>query len=141
MLVWAFKKQREIVRWLDCYRGELAQSHPPYPEASKAASVKLHGPLPRPVHDIEYTAEDDAILEDWLYKKVAGTWHSIGTCKMAPQSKGGVIDASLSVYGVSGLKLADLSITPGNLSANTANVAYAIGEKAAAIFKAELGLK
>ncbi|KAH7320772.1 hypothetical protein B0I35DRAFT_427718 [Stachybotrys elegans] len=140
-LMWAFKKQREIIRRLDCYRGELEIAHPVYSEISNARSIKLDAPLPRPVKDIEYTAEDDAVLEAWLYKTVANAWHSIGTCKMAPEDKGGAVDGSLNVYGVSGLKLADLSIAPGNISANTANTAFAVGEKAAAIFIAELGLE
>jgi alcohol oxidase len=46
----------------------------------------------------------------------------------------GVVDAELSVYGVKNLKVADLSIPPLNVAANTANTAIAIGEKAADIF-------
>jgi alcohol oxidase len=44
------------------------------------------------------------------------------------------------VYGVEGLKIADLSIPPLNVAANTMNTAVAIGEKAADIFIAELGI-
>ena len=39
-----------------------------------------------------------------------------------------------------GLKLADLSIPPENVGANTGNTAFLIGEKAADIFIKELGL-
>lgn len=59
---------------------------------------------------------------------------------MAPREQDGVVDGLLNVYGVRGLKLADLSIVPKNVGANTANTAYAIAEKAAELFKAELGL-
>ena len=59
---------------------------------------------------------------------------------MLPREKKGVVDASLSVYGVKGLKLADLSIVPRNGAANTNNTALAVGEKAADIFIKELGL-
>lgn len=135
--VWAYKKQREIVRRMDVYRGELVVGHPVFPAGSAAASVKLDKPLTN-VKDINYTAEDDAILRKWLIQNVGTTWHSLGTCKMAPLEKGGVVDSSLSVHNVKNLKIADLSIPPGNVAANTADTAFAIGEKAADMFIKEL---
>lgn len=93
--------------------------------------------------DIAYSAEDDAVLERWIRENISTTWHSLGTCKMLPRDGDGargVVGASLSVYGVSGLKIADMSIVPGNVAANTNNTALAIGEKAADIFIRELGL-
>jgi len=59
---------------------------------------------------------------------------------MAPREKTGVVDGNLSVYGVKGLKLADLSVPPENVGANTGNTAFLVGEKAADIFVKELGL-
>jgi alcohol oxidase len=59
---------------------------------------------------------------------------------MAPRAEGGVVDKDLNVYGVQGLKLVDLSITPKNVFANTANTAFTIGEKGADIILRELGL-
>lgn len=50
-----------------------------------------------------YTLKDDAILDQWARKRVGSTWHSMGTCKMAPQSEFGVVDATLCVNGVKGL--------------------------------------
>ncbi|KAI1477068.1 putative alcohol oxidase [Daldinia eschscholtzii] len=137
--IWLYKKQREILRRTEMYRGEVASAHPPFARDSKAACIELSdGPL-ADMQDIEYTPADDAIIEKWLRENVATTWHSLGTCKMAPLEQGGVVDASLSVYGVKGLKVADLSIPPGNVAANTANTACVIGERAADIFIAELG--
>jgi alcohol oxidase len=58
---------------------------------------------------------------------------------MAPrEDQFGVVDGSLNVYGVKGLKVADLSIAPSNVSANTNNTALTIGEKAADIILQEL---
>ena len=57
---------------------------------------------------------------------------------MAPREQDGVVDSSLNVYGVTGLKVADLSIPPENVGANTNNTALVIGEKAAEIILAEL---
>lgn len=137
--VWAYKKQREIMRRMPCYRGEVVACHPPFAAGSKAALVSIDEPLPADVPDIEYTPEDDAVLEKWLRENVSTTWHSLGTCKMAPRDQNGVVDANLGVYGVEGLKIADMSIVPRNVAANTNNTALAIGEKAADIFIRELG--
>lgn len=139
--VWAYKKQREIMRRMKTYRGEVASTHPPFNSKSAAAPVTLKAPLPDNVADIKYTPEDDKILETYLRSAVGTTWHSLGTCKMAPKEAGGVVDAKLSVYGVKGLKVADMSIPPSNVAANTGNTAMAIGEKAADIIIKELGLE
>jgi alcohol oxidase len=59
---------------------------------------------------------------------------------MAPQKDGGVVDKNLNVYGVGRLKVADLSIAPENVGANTNNTALMIGEMSAMIVGKELGL-
>jgi alcohol oxidase len=140
--IWAYKVTREMWRRMSIFRGELADNHPKFPAGSRAAVVeKADGPL---VHDkdsrIEYSAEDDRAIEQRIREMVSTTWHSLGTCKMAPRDKGGVVDANLNVYGVRGLKLADLSIPPENVGANTGNTAFVVGEKAADIIVKELGL-
>lgn len=63
---------------------------------------------------------------------LAQNWHGSGTCKMAPLREG--------VHGVEALKIADLSVVPVNVAANTANLAFAIGEKAADIFARSLNI-
>jgi alcohol oxidase len=136
--IWAYKKQREMVRRAKYYRGELAAGHPKFPEGSAAAVVEIDEPL-KDVKDLVYSKEDDAAIVQWLRENVNTTWHSMATCKMAPFEQDGVVDSSLNVYGVKGLKLADLSIAPANVGANTNNTALAIGEKAAEIIIAELG--
>lgn len=136
--VWAYKKQREILRRTSFYRGELAAGHPKFAAGSTAAITEsVDAPLSN-VQDVVYSKEDDAAIEQWLRETVNTTWHSLGTCKMAPREDYGVVDPSLNVYGVTGLKVADLSIPPENVGANTNNTALAIGEKAADIILAEL---
>lgn len=125
------------MRRMSTYRGELAIGHPPFPAGSDAACITLDKPL-TDVQNIKYTAEDDAIIEKFLIQNVGTTWHSLGTCKMAPYEERGVVNQDLSVYGVEGLKIADLSIPPGNFAANTCDTALAIGERAADIFIKEL---
>jgi alcohol oxidase len=138
--LWAYKKHREIMRRMQTFRGELAAGHPRFPEGSKAGCVELDAPLPSPIQNLTYTAEDDVAIEQWLRENVNTTWHSLGTCKMAPKEENGVVDASLGVHGLEGLKIADMSIPPENVGANTNNTALLIGEKAADIFIKELGL-
>jgi len=137
--LWAYKKQRQVIRSTEMFRGELAAAHPKFPEGSKAAVIEDHsgGPL---LDEIVYTAEDDEAIMQHVREGINTTWHSLGTCKVAPFEKNGVVDDSLSVYGTKGLKLADLSIPPENVGANTNNTALVIGEKAAQIFIKELGL-
>lgn len=113
--VWGYKKHREVARRTNAYIGELAQGHPKFPAGSAAGVVDVDPHVARggdfksaeerkAVENIVYTKEDDAAIEDWVREKVATTWHSLGTCKMAPRESGGVVDTKLNVYGVEGLK-------------------------------------
>ena len=142
--IWAYKISREMWRRMPIFRGELAATHPQFPEGSKAAVIeKADGPV-MDMSDkesrIEYSKEDDEAIDKRVRDVLSTTWHSLGTCKMAPRDQKGVVDKDLNVYGVKGLKLADLSVPPENVGANTGNTAFLIGEKAADIFVKELGL-
>ncbi|TQV90573.1 glucose-methanol-choline (gmc) oxidoreductase [Cordyceps javanica] len=146
--VWAYKKQREIMRRSDKYAGEEPTSHPAFPAGSAAAcrdgpavaggfgSVQDRAGLP----PIEYSADDDEAIRDWIRSHLETAWHSVGTCKMAPQDEGGVVDKDLNVYVTQALKVADLSIAPENVGANTYNTALIVGERAAEIIGKELGI-
>jgi alcohol oxidase len=138
--VWAYKAQREIMRRTSFYRGEVATNHPPFATDSNAKAITLDAPMTGEIKNIEYSDDDDAVLEKWIRENVSTTWHSLGTAKMKSQEENGVVDTDLSVYGLKNLKIADLSIVPSNVAANTNNTALAIGEKAADIFIKELGL-
>lgn len=138
--LWAYKKQREIMRRTAMYRGELAVGHPRFPEGSAAACIETDAPL-EAIQDIQYSVEDDKAIEGWLRLKVASPWHSLGTAKMGARESFGVVNEQLSVHGIQGLKIADISVSPMNMGANTENAALVIGEKAADIIISELGLK
>jgi choline dehydrogenase-like flavoprotein len=140
MLVWVYKKARELVRRMKTYRGEFASWHPNFPDGSAAACIRTEKPLEGGVQDLEYTPEDDAAIEQFLREKIVTMNHSMGTCKMAPLEKGGVVDSRLNVYGVKSLKVCDLGILPRNVAANTASTALAIGEKTADMIIQDLGL-
>jgi alcohol oxidase len=132
--IWAYKTQGEMFRRMSIYRGELASSHPKFAKNSAAAVVEKADGSVLDNSRVEYTEEDDRIIDKHVRQIVSTTWDSLGTCKMAPRDKGGVADASLNVYGIEGLKVADLSVPLENVGANTNNTALMIGEKAADIF-------
>lgn len=139
-LVWAYKRQREIARRLPYCTGEVTLNHPKFDESSEAKLNDERYSAPT-LYDIVYTKDDDAVLEYWVRQNVSTTWHSLGTCSMKPLKDGGVVDSALNVYGTRGLKVADLSIVPRNVGANTNNTALAVGEKAALIIANELQLQ
>lgn len=123
--IWAYKKHREITRRTRWYRGEVPIGHPKFPPGSKATLVEYNPDMDRDItniQDLEYSAEDDEAIAQFLRENIQTTWHSLGSCKMAPREEMGVVDGSLSVYGVQGLKVVDLSIPPENVGANTNNV-------------------
>lgn len=74
--------------------------------------------------ELKYSSKDINAIEEWVKRHVESTWHSLGTCSMAPKEgnsivKHGVLDERLNVHGVKGLKVADLSICPDNVGCNT----------------------
>ncbi|KAK1222865.1 hypothetical protein PQX77_014287 [Marasmius sp. AFHP31] len=143
VLRWSYKHCREIIRRMKTYRGCIPSQHPKFPEGSEAARGigKCDGPDDLSSPPIKYTEEDDKAIDHWHRQAVETTWHSLGTCAMKPREKGGVVDSKLNVYGVQNLKVADLSIAPANVGANTYNSALVVGEKAAVIIARELGVK
>lgn len=154
--IWAYKKQREVARRMRTCLGEkITSPHlPDFSTESAAAAVfpTVNGTVKHELNgtngvstpaeiasDVAYTAEDDRRIEQFLRKNIQTCWHGLGTCKMAPRDGGiGVVDENLGVYGVRGLKVADMSIVPRNVCANTMSTALMIGEKAADIFIMEL---
>ncbi|KAG8698578.1 hypothetical protein FRC08_005831 [Ceratobasidium sp. 394] len=138
--IWAYKKCREIARRMPSFRGECAALHPKFPTGSAAACVRLDGPPPSEAEDLVYTPEDNAAIEEFIRQTTTTTWHSIGTIPMKPKEQGGCVDARLNVYGTTNLKVADLSILPSNVGANTNSTALLVGEKAAILIAEDLGL-
>ncbi|TKT74484.1 GMC family oxidoreductase N-terminal domain-containing protein [Aquamicrobium sp. LC103] len=61
-----------------------------------------------------------------------GTYHLVGSTRMGPRSDPtAVVDAQLRVYGIDGLRVADASVMPSMVSANTMAATMMIAEKAA----------
>ena len=79
----------------------------------------------------EDLASDDA-LDAWMKKTVFNTTHASGTCKMGPASDPmAVVDQHLNLHGLEGIKVADASIMPNVVRANTNCTTIMIGERCA----------
>jgi choline dehydrogenase-like flavoprotein len=65
-----------------------------------------------------------------------GIYHAAGSAAMGPDDES-VVDASLRVRGVEGLRVADASVLPGQVSGNMAAPAMAVGWRAADLIRAE----
>ncbi|KAI0703058.1 alcohol oxidase-like protein [Cytidiella melzeri] len=140
LLVYGYKRSREYARRMRCYRGEYVPNHPEFAKTSLALCKEEIQPVALGAPDIGYTEEDNEAVEAYTRKAVGTAWHSLGTCAMKPRAEGGVVDSNLNVYGVKNLKVADLSIPPSNVAANTYSTTLAVAEKAALIIAAELGI-
>jgi choline dehydrogenase len=78
---------------------------------------------------------DEQILEAYL--KLGNTaYHICGTCRMGADLRS-VVDPSLKVRGVEGLRVVDTSIMPTLVSGNTNAPAMAIGLRAAQLMAHE----
>ncbi len=79
----------------------------------------------------EDLASDEA-LDAWMRRTVFNTTHASGTCKMGPASDPmAVVDQRLSIHGLEGIKVADASVMPNVIRANTNCTTIMIGERCA----------
>ncbi|KDR78822.1 hypothetical protein GALMADRAFT_244405 [Galerina marginata CBS 339.88] len=91
-----------------------------------------------PLLDSRMDQKTDKELEEIVRDRVETLYHPTSTCRMAPLEEGGVVDSSLRVYGVMGLRVCDASIFPQIVSGHTAGAVFASAEHLADIIKAEL---
>ena len=76
-------------------------------------------------------ASDDA-LDAWLLREVTTGQHLTSTCRMGPESDPmAVVDQRLRVHGLEGLRIADASVMPDTVRANTNATTIMIGERLA----------
>jgi len=77
---------------------------------------------------------DDAALRTYATAAVLSCNHPVGTCRIGTDDLA-VVDPELRVHGVSGLRVADASVMPSIVSANTNATVYAIAERAAEMIR------
>jgi choline dehydrogenase-like flavoprotein len=76
--------------------------------------------------DLETIQGRRAAIEEYII----GEYHSCGTCAL-----GDTVDSRLRVKGVQGLRVADASVFPNNVSGNIVSSVYMVAEKAADLIK------
>lgn len=97
--------------------------------AEHPAITEILGPRIAPTDD---ALASDAALDEWMLREVSTTNHISGTCKMGPASDAAaVVDPQGRVHGLEGLRVADASIMPDCVRANTNATTMMIGERIA----------
>ena len=72
----------------------------------------------------------DALLDRWMCREVSTTNHLAGTCKMGPLTDPlAVVSQAGRVHGLDGLRVADASVMPDCVRANTNATTMMIGER------------
>jgi choline dehydrogenase len=72
---------------------------------------------------------DDDEIAAYVARDVSTWFHPVGTCRMGVGGDA-VVDPTLRVHGIAGLRVADASIMPDIVSVNTNAAATMIGWKA-----------
>jgi len=75
-------------------------------------------------------AQSDDEIKEFIRNNVQNIYHPVGTCKMGNDAMA-VVNDRLQVHGVQGLRVADASIMPVIINANTNAPCIMIGEKCA----------
>jgi choline dehydrogenase len=80
------------------------------------------------------TADDDSDLARYIRTNAGASFNPLGTCRIGVDELA-VVDPLVRVYGVEGLRVADASVMPAIVSANTNATVLAVAERAAEMLK------
>ena len=94
--------------------------------ASQTPLDFLRGAEIRPGKDVKTDAEIDA----WIRQTSETIYHPVGTCRMGADERA-VVDETLRVRGVEGLRVVDASVMPTLVGGNTNAPTIMVAEKAA----------
>lgn len=73
---------------------------------------------------------DDTAMAEYIRRAASTYYHPAGTCRLGSDDQA-VVDTELRVNAVDGLRVADASVMPTIVSANTNATVLAIAERAA----------
>jgi choline dehydrogenase-like flavoprotein len=79
-------------------------------------------------------ARTDEQLTHWIRQNADTVYHPVGTCRMG-QDAMAVVDETLCVHGVAGLRVVDASVMPRIVSGNTNAPTIMLAEKAADLIR------
>jgi len=81
----------------------------------------------------------DAEIDAYLRTATVNDFHPVGTCRMG-MDRMAVVDPTLKVHGIEGLRVVDASVMPTIVGANTNATTIMIGEKAADMIRGRVPL-
>lgn len=81
--------------------------------------------------------KDSESADEFIRKYITGAYHLCSTCRMAERENNGVVDQSLRVYGIKGLRVADASIFPRLVGVKPQATVVMVGEKCAELIQAD----
>ena len=99
-----------------------------------AEQPKFQGLIAEEIRPGSRVDTDEALIA-YIRSTAQTSWHQVGTCKMGTDSMA-VVDPVLKVRGLEGLRIADASVLPHLVSANTNAPSLMIGERCAELIKA-----
>lgn len=68
--------------------------------------------------------QSDEQLDAWLLDRAGTQYHPTGSCSMLPKNLGGVVDASLRVYGLANVRVIDSSVFPFEFAAHVCQTVF-----------------
>jgi choline dehydrogenase-like flavoprotein len=106
-----------------------------WPSGSQIGPLLVPPALAAKHNHTEGDPPSDALIEDMARRYSHTVYHLTSTCRI-----GSVVDPRLKVIGVEGLRVADASVMPNLVSANTNAACIMIGEKAAELIAVDQGI-
>jgi len=103
-----------------------------------AATSSLRDVIDEELQPGSSVQSDDEMLED-IRHRASTVYHPVSTCRMGRSPDTDVVDSSLRVYGVDGLRVVDASIFPSIPSGNTNAPTLMVAEKGAEIILGKSG--
>ncbi|KAF5355513.1 hypothetical protein D9758_006414 [Tetrapyrgos nigripes] len=92
---------------------------PPYESQDIIVKEVIPGP----------NVQTDDGIKDFVRDALDTIYHPIGTASMLPREDGGVVDASLKIYGTMNLRVIDASVLPVHVTGHPQATVYAIAER------------